>query len=220
MKNLNHNDANFEFRSLYTDFRDEVAELEYFLCDVHGYITSRNNRLAKGKIHSQEFNELFVARSNGQIFRDSYLMLVCTIGESYLKAYTLLWIQMLGLNHKDFSYDSGLLDTFKDINKKYLELNIDFSDYRIVDFKGLLAVRNSLIHSNGSFIYVEKSIPIIQQLARKYKSLEIHDSKYIITDEKFCRQSLSIVEKFIFYIFKQGIRKFPNYRTDISEFGL
>jgi hypothetical protein len=59
LKRINHYEANFEFRSLYSDFEDAAIELQYFLTDIHKYITNKQARLSNGEIYSKEFEELF-----------------------------------------------------------------------------------------------------------------------------------------------------------------
>lgn len=218
LKSINHNDANFEFRTLYRNFEDDIIELQFFLKDIHKYISTKEIRLSKAKIYSLEFEELFWTQSRGQIFRDSFIISSCTVGETYLKSYCLLWMNLLEIGSKKFTYKNGLLDTLKEIEKQHLKLGIDFSKEEIAQFRGLLAVRHSLIHSNGSLHYVENFVPIIKQLAKKYPSLKILDDKFIITDETFCSESLIIIKKFVFYLFKLAIKQFPNYRIDVSEF--
>lgn len=100
------------------------------------------------------------------------------------------------------------------MHKEYFAINIDFNNSSVIDFKGLLALRNAIVHSGSTFEDVEKYKPQILQLARKYKSINIVHDQYIFISEQFCETSLGIIRKFFYYIVKSAVRR---YYTYISE---
>jgi len=110
------------------------------------------------------------------------------------------------------------MDSLKQFDKKYIDLRVDYSRTEVRHFNGLLAIRNSIIHSNSNFEYVKKYSPLIKRMTMEFASISITKNGYIVTQEQFCMDSLEIVKKFFFYIFKLSIKKFPNYRTDEPDY--
>jgi hypothetical protein len=52
---------------------------------------------------------------------------------------------------------------------------------------------------------------------KKYKSLKLFDDKFIVIDEQFCHDALSILKGFIFHIVSKAIKRFPNYRKQTPK---
>ncbi|NCI48991.1 hypothetical protein GWC95_03600 [Sediminibacterium roseum] len=65
--------------------------------------------------------------------------------------------------------------------------------------------------------FVSKYIPAIKLMTQKYSSVKLVNDDIVITEEQFCDDSLEIIKRFFFYIFKLAIRQFPNYRSDKPE---
>jgi hypothetical protein len=108
LKRINHYEANFEFRSLYSDFKDAAIELQHFLTDIHKYIANKQARLSKAEIYSKEFEELFWPKSHNQIFKDSVIVTICSVGELYMKEYCKVWATLKSFDLNDFNLASHL----------------------------------------------------------------------------------------------------------------
>jgi hypothetical protein len=217
---LNHYEANSEFRLLYSDITDHFYELEAFLKHIHDFVVSAESKLNKDlQLYSEDFFEYYYARSYGETFRSSFIVTVSSVSEVYIKYYVETWKKLLKTDFENLKPTNGILDYLKTADKKFLNLEIDFATKAVEEFRGLLAVRNSMVHSSGNLDYVQKYEPIIRQLAKVYSSLHVSDDGYIWTEESFCKECMTISKKFFFYIFKLALRKFPKYRIDKPEDG-
>jgi hypothetical protein len=212
---VNHYEANSEFRFLYSDITDHFFELEAFLRHIHEFVSLTENKLGKDlKLYSEDFFEYYYARSYGETFRSSFIVTVSSVAEGYIKSYVATWSNVLKADTGNLKPTNGILDYLKTASKEVFDIGIDFSKKAVEEFRALLAVRNSMVHSNGNLDYVSKYEPLIRQLARRYSSLHVSNEGDIWTEESFCKESMSICKRFFFYIFHLALRKFPNYKLD------
>lgn len=211
----NHYEANSEFRFIYSEIKDHMEELNSFLGYIHKFVSSAENKLRKDlKLYSEDFFEYYYAGSYGETFRQSFIVTISSVAEAYIKCYVNTWIDLLKVNAEHIKPNHGSLDYLKDAEKKIFKAGINFSKQEISDFKGLLAIRNSIVHSSGNLEFVTKYIPTIKMMAKKYPSIQLINNDLIITTEQFCHDSFGIVKRFFFYLFKLALRKFPNYIAD------
>ena len=131
---------------------------------------------------------------------------------AYIKEYISTWKNVLQVELSELKWNNAILDVLKEADKKYLHLEINFSTKQIIDFKGLLAVRNAYVHSSGNIDHVEKYIPLIKQLTKAFPSIELSSDGVLWTTEQFCKDAMLIGRRFFFYITKLAIRKYPEYR--------
>jgi hypothetical protein len=211
---INHYEANIEIRHLYFQLEERFQELEAFLSHVHGFVTNAEEKIGPDlEIYSQDFFEYFYAGSYGETFRSSFIVLITTICEGHIKDFASAWKTILKSDLADLRWNNSILDLLKEADKVYFKTGIDFTREEIINFKGLLAVRNALVHSNGNTDYVSKYIPLIKQLSEAFPSLKLTSDGMIFTDEQFCKDAMFISKRFFFYITKLAVRKFPEYRT-------
>jgi hypothetical protein len=134
-----------------------------------------------------------------------------------MKEYCKIWATLKSFDLSDSNLAFHLFDGFKEITNKKLKLALDFSKKEITEIRALFIIRNGLIHTNGILEKSYKSFQLVSQLTKKYKSLQLLDDKFIVIDEQFCHDALSILKRFIFYIVSKAIRSFPNYRKQAPK---
>lgn len=214
MTRINHHEANLEIRYVYSQLEERLRELEAFLLHVHGFVTKAEERIGPDlEIYSQDFFDYFYAGSFGETFRSSFIVTITSICEGHIKDFISAWKTILKVNLADLRWSNSILDILKEADKTYFKIGIDFTRKEIIDFRGLLAVRNAMVHSNGNTEYVTKYIPLIKQLSKAFPSLELTYDGLLFTNEQFCKDAMIISKRFFFYISKLAIRKFPEYRT-------
>ncbi|MFC0878890.1 hypothetical protein ACE01N_20015 [Saccharicrinis sp. FJH2] len=215
MNEINHYEANSEFRFLYSQISDHFIQLEAFLKHIHDFVNQTEKKIGPGlKYYSSDFFEYYYAASYGETFRSSFIITVCSISEFYLKYFIITWGEILDKDLLNYKPINSILDYLKIIDKEVININTDFSREEIFDLKCLLAVRNAMVHSHGTFEFVNKYKELILRLAKKYSSLKVLANSSIMTEENFCDESINISKRFFYYIFKLSIRKFPNYISD------
>lgn len=215
---VNHYEANSEFRFLYSDITNHFYKLESFLKHIHQFVSLTENKLGDDlKVYSEDFFEYYYAGSYGETFRSSFIVTVSSVAEAYIKSYIATWKEVLKVSTGNQKPTNGIVDYLKTADKDVFNIGIDFSKKEIQEFRALLSVRNSMVHSSGNLDYVLKYEPLIRQLAKSYPSLQVSNDGDIWTDENFCKESINICKSFFFYIFKLALKKFPNYKVDSPE---
>lgn len=211
---INHYEANLEIRHVYIELEERFRELEAFLSHIHGFVSNAEEKIGPGlELYSQDFFDYFYAGSYGETFRSSFIVTITSICEGHIKDFVSAWKTILQADLADLRWNNSILDLLKEADKFYFKTGIDFTRKEIIDFKGLLAVRNAMVHSSGNTEYVSKYIPLIKQLSKAFPSLELTSDGMIFTDEQFCRDAMLISKRFFFYITKLAVRKFPDYRA-------
>lgn len=211
---INHYEANTEIRHFYFQLDKRFVELEAFLTHVHGFVSNAEQKIGPGlEIYSQDFFDYFYAGSYGETFRSSFIITLTAVCEGQIKDFISTWKPILQADMAGLGWNNSVLDLLKEADKVYFKTGIDFTRKEILNFKGLLAVRNALVHSSGNTDYVTKYIPLIKQLSKEFTSLELTSDGMIFTNEQFCKDTLLISKHFFFYITKLALRKFPEYRT-------
>ena len=211
---INNYEGNIHFRKLYSSINDHFDLLQDFAKHMQEYITLAESKIGSGlKLYSSDFFEYYNAGSYGETFRGSFIVTVSSVSEIFIKDFINTWKKLSREETLEFKNQNGIIDYLKAADKKYFQLGLDYSKPEVSDFQGLLAIRNSIVHSSGTFEYVEKYVPQISQLARKYPSIVIEDEQ-IVTTVQLCYDALSISKKFFFYIFKKAIQKFPIFRRE------
>lgn len=215
MHGINHYKANSEFRLLYHEMKWHYLELEAFLKHTQDFISKTENQLNENsKIYSSDFFEYYHAGTYGYTFRNSFVITISSISETYVKAYINIWANLMKIEISKSKLSNGLLDYLKYADKKILEIGVDFSKREVEDFRGLLAIRNSIVHSDSNLQYVEKYTPQIKRMTKRYSSIQLSEEGSLWTNEQFCYNCLEIAERFFSYLFRLTIRKFPKYRDD------
>lgn len=210
---INHYEANTEIRYLYHELEERFRELEAFLVHLHGFVTNAEQKLGPDlKLYSEDFFDYFYAGTYGVTFRDSFIVTVSSICEGHIKDFVSTITRLLKTDMPNSKWNNSILDILKEADKTYFKLGLDFNRKEIIDFKGLLAVRNAIVHSNGTTEYVEKYVPLIKQLSKTFPSVELTEDGILIASERFCHDSITIGKSFFFYISKLALRKFPNYQ--------
>lgn len=211
---INNYEANSQFRSFYYNIDDHFSLLADYVKHMNQFINFTENKIGKDlEIYSSDFFEYYNADAYGETFRGSFIITVSSVSEIYIKDYVMIWQKLMGDKTFNESFQFGIIDFLKTTDKKIIQLGIDYSKSQVPDFQGLLAIRNALVHSNGTFEYVKKYTPQILQFSRKYPSI-IVDNEQIFTTQEFCTDALNIARKFFFYLLKKTIQKFPNYNVD------
>ncbi|MBD0375946.1 MAG: hypothetical protein ICV51_09995 [Flavisolibacter sp.] len=214
MTRINHYEANLEIRYVYSQLEERLRELEAFLSHVHGFVTNAEEKIGPDlEIYSQDFFDYFYAGSYGETFRSSFIVTITSICEGHIKDFVSAWKTILQINLADLKWNNSILDLLKEADRAYFKMGMDFTRKEIIDFRGLLAVRNAVVHSSGKTDYVAKYVPLIKQLSKAYPSLELTTDGFIITSEQFCKDAMIICQQFFFYISKLAVRKFPEYRA-------
>lgn len=215
---VNHFEANSEFRLTYSEIKDHLEQLSAFLGHIHSFVESAENKLGSDlKLYSSDFFEFYYAGSYGETFRRSFIVTVSSVAEAYIKYFVNIWEDILSIPEPHLKATNGIIEYLKSAEKQILKTGIDFSKKEIVDFRGLLAIRNSIVHSSGNLDFVSKYTASIEEMTRKYLSVKLTKDGVIFVEEQFCRDSLEIVKRFFFYIFRLTIRQFPNYSIDKPE---
>lgn len=210
MNNINGYKANSEFHVLYSNIKEHLIELDAFLKHIHEFVSLAENKIGENlEMYSSDFFDYYYAGSYGETFRSSFIVTVSSVVESYIKEYIKIWKENL-TDQVTIKNNNAILDYLKEADKKFFCANIDFSKKEVVDLRGLLAIRNALVHSSGNMDDVPKYEPLIKQMVRQYSSIKLSTDGYISTTEQFCIDSLQIISSFFFYLFKLAIRKFPN----------
>jgi hypothetical protein len=211
---INHYEANQEIRHVYFQLEKRFQELEAFLSHVHCFVANAEEKIGPNlEIYSQDFFDYFYAGSYGETFRSSFIVTITAVCEGHIKDLVSAWKTILQADLADLRWNTSILDLLKEADKVYFKTGIDFTRKEILNFKGLLAVRNAFVHSSGNTDYVTKYIPLIKQLSKEFTSLELTLDGMIITNEQFCKDTLLISKRFFFYITKLALRKFPEYST-------
>jgi hypothetical protein len=214
MTTINHHQANLEIRYVYSQLEERLRELEAFLLHVHGFVKNVEERIDPAlEIYSQDFFDYFYAGSYGETFRSSFIITITSICEGHIKDFISVWKTILQVDLTDLKWNNSILDLLKEADKMYLKIGIDFTRKEMVDFRGLLAVRNAMVHSSGNTEYVKRYVPLIKQLLNAFPSLELTSDGLLFTNEQFCNDAMIISKRFFFYISKLGVRKFPEYRA-------
>lgn len=218
MDNINHYEANLEFKTLYHEISDHFIGLESFLKHIHGFVSKTEDKIGKDlEMYSSDFFEYFYAGSYGETFRRSFIIIVCSVSESYIKSYVQMWKDIFNKDLSSLDRKLSILDYLKKADKELFRIELDFTKIQITNLKGLLAIRNSIVHSSGNLEYVPKYSNLIKEMTTKFTSVQLLNNNFISTNEQFCNDALQIAKEFFFYLFKIAIRKFPNYRTDSSD---
>ena len=214
MTRINHYEANLEVRYVYSELEERLRELDAFLSHVHGFVTNAEEKIGLGlELYSQDFFDYFYAGSYGETFRRSFIVTITSICEGHIKDFISAWKTILQVEFTDLKWNNSILDLLKEADKIYFKTGIDFTRKEIIDFRGLLAVRNAIVHSSGNTEYATKYIPLIKQLSKAFPSLELTSDGLTWTSEEFCKDAMIISKRFFFYISKLAVRKFPEYRT-------
>ena len=205
--------AHADFKLLFYGVEDYLEQSHAFLTHINSFIKSSEEKLKSTKLYSSVSHEFFYAGQYGNTFRDSFIVTVCSFSESYIKNY-IEKCTSISTNPIPPPKKESVMDYLKLACKDYFDIPVDFNNSSVINFKGLLALRNAIVHSGGTFEDVQKYKPQIIQLAKKYKSIEIVQDQYIFISEEFCKASLDIVKQFFYYAVKSAIRR---YYTYISE---
>lgn len=199
-----------DFKLIFWEVEDYLEESTAFLSQISLFIKNAEEKLSNSKLYSMDCNDFYFAKNYGNTFRDSFIVTACSFSEVYLKKYIEKCIEI----HEEEipkSKKESVIDYLKIIDKEYLKLGIDFNNAAVIDFKGLQALRNAIIHSGSTFEDVLKYKPQILQLSRKFKTIEILNDHYIFLNDEFCKSSLNIVRDFFYYLVKLAIRRYYKY---------
>jgi len=208
---MEHNDANSEFRYLYSEIGHRFTELDSFLKHIHSFISEADEKIGPNlKLYSPDFFDFFYAATYGETFRSSFIVSVTSVSETYIKSYITTWSNVLGLDISHIKHNNGILDYLKATVKKTFKIEIDCSKNEVNDFRNLLEVRNTMVHS-GAYLNNTSKLDKIKQLSKAYPSMQLRQDGAILTTEKFCIDSMEISKRFFFYLFKLAIKKYPNY---------
>jgi hypothetical protein len=211
---INHYEANLEIRYVYFQLEERFRELEAFLSHVHDFVTNAEEKIGPSlELYSQDFFDYFYAGTYGETFRSSFIVTISSICEGHIKEFISAWKNILQVELSDLKWNNSILDHLKDADKTYFKIGIDFTRKEIVNFRGLLAVRNAMVHSSGNTEYVTKYVPLIKQLSKTFPSIELTSDGLIFINEQFCKDAMLIGKTFFFYISKMAIRRFPEYRN-------
>src|SRR5688572_1183837 len=196
MNQINQYEANQEFRHNYYQLEDRFIELESFLKHIHDYVRVAQNKIGPGlQLYSSDFFEYYYAGAYGEIFRDSFILIVSSLSEGEIKRYISSWKKLLNLDTSRVDKTTGILDFLKTVNKSYLNVALDFSKKEIVDLRGLLAVRNAIVHSSGTIEYVPQYKPMIEYMTKSYSSIHLTNEGGVWMEEQFCWDSLKISKR-------------------------
>ena len=107
MNQLNHNNANADFRALYTDLEEQMNSLNSFLRDIHKYVSDQEKKINKDlQMYSAEFNKLFYVNTYGGVFRSSFIITLTSVSEMFINKFCNTWDILL---HKsDLKYESKM----------------------------------------------------------------------------------------------------------------
>jgi hypothetical protein len=165
-----------DFKLLYWGVEDYLDESNAFLSHIGLFIKTAEDKLSNSNLYSMDCDEFYFAKGYGNTFRDSFIITACSFSEICLKKY----IEKCTLIYKNeipHPKRENVIDYLKKLDKEHFKIGIDFNNTAVVDFKGLQALRNAIVHSGSTFQDVLKYKPQIKQLARKYKSIEIFNDE-------------------------------------------
>lgn len=202
-----------DFKLLFYGVEDYLEQSQAFLTHINSFIKSSEEKLNKTKLYSRDCVDFFYAGQYGNTFRDSFIVTICSFSESYIKRYIEKCIPISDNSIPPLKKES-VMDYLKIACKEYFAINIDFNNTSVIDYKGLLALRNTIVHSGSTFEDVGKYKPQIIQLARKYKSIDIVHDQYLFISEQFCEASLGIVKQFFYYLVKSAIQRYYAYTSE------
>lgn len=211
---VNHYEANEELRFTYSEFKDHLEQLSAFLNHIHSFVESAENKLGSDlKIYSSDFFEYYYAGSYGETFRQSFIVTVSSVAEAYIRYFVGTWEDILSIKEPHLKATNGILEYLKKADKEIIRSSIDFSKKEVDDFRGLLAIRNSIVHSSGNLDFVSKYTLSIEAMTKRYPSVKLTKDGILLIEEQFCSESLEIVKRFFFYITRLSIKLFPKYNT-------
>jgi len=181
-------------------------ELDSFLKHIHGFVSEAEEKIGSDlELYSSDFFDFFYAATYGETFRNSFIISVTTVSETYIKNYITTWGNVLGLDISHIKHNNGILDYLKATVKKTFKIEIDCTRNEVNDFRNLLEVRNTMVHS-GAYLNNPLKLAKIQQLSLAYPSMQLRSDGAILTTEEFCIDCMEISKRFFFYLFKLAIK--------------
>jgi hypothetical protein len=202
-----------EFKLIYWGVEDFLEESNAFLSHISSFIQTAQNKLSDSQLYSMDCTEFYFANGYGNTFRDSFIVSACSFSEIYLKKYIEKCVE-INKNEIPKARKETVMEYLKTLDKNYLKIGIDFNNASVIDFTGLQALRNAIVHSGNTFQDVLNYKPQIIQLSRKFKSIEIFRDEYIFLNDEFCKSSLNIVRDFFYYLVKLAIRRYYNFVSE------
>jgi hypothetical protein len=153
----------------------------------------------------------------GKVFKNNLryatVISLVTLLEIELQNYCIELQRALSLKIKYDEFKGSILAQFKTYTSKLANLNIEFENQLWSNLRDVVELRNCIIHFDG---YVEdwygrkfNRVASIENLTKKFSSIEIDDREIIILDKNACKDCIDIVEKFIKHIYECTFIKFP-----------
>lgn len=202
---------------------EKIEEIRVFQDEIDALITEKNNSLKK--IDSKIFNN---EKVENQIFHFAH-----TLNRNHRAAVIISLVTFLEMELQNFCLDlqfcttlklsytelkGTILEQFKTYVNKLAELNIDFGTDIWQSVKEVVEMRNCLVHYNGQIedCYGRQfsRTDSIKRLSKRFSSVQIEESGFILLDKESCDECISIVEKFINIIYESALQRFPKDQDD------